>query len=358
MTERSPGIDRSAKRFSARDQTLFLVFSTCVLSALVVFGCRAIYRSQKNQVLAEIAGRATGRVLYQRNALLFDLSEVVDDLAILTEQPSVKRFLDQSTAQSREEVQKQFLLFSRRRERYDQIRIIDATGMEVVRVNYNDGSPAVVPDNRLQSKKGRYYFEDTMTLEKGRVFVSPLDLNIEGGEIERPLKPMIRFGVVLFDSAGDKKGILLLNDPENRSMLLNPQGFWLESPRDEDEWGFMFGNDRTFARDCPQAWERILAAKTGSCVTPAGLFFFDTVYPLASDQVSTTGAAGAFEPSKGAVFAEDRFWKVVSFIPGEVIDARLSGRRHLMVGIAVLLVGMLAAGCFILARSRLRDEAL
>jgi hypothetical protein len=65
--------------------------------------------------------------------------------------------------------------------------------MEVVRVNYSRGNPAVVPRGQLQNKSSRYYFADAFRLGGGEVFASPLDLNIERGEIERPLKPMIRF---------------------------------------------------------------------------------------------------------------------------------------------------------------------
>lgn len=65
--------------------------------------------------------------------------------------------------------------------------------MEVVRVNYNRGNPAVVPRGQLQNKSSRYHIADAFRPGSGEVFVSPLDLNIERGEIKRPLKPTIRF---------------------------------------------------------------------------------------------------------------------------------------------------------------------
>ena len=72
---------------------------------------------------------------------------------------------------------------------YDQIRYLDRNGREVVRVNYNDGSLAAIPKQHLRGKSGRYYFRDPFVLNRSDVFVSPLDLSIERGEIERPLKP-------------------------------------------------------------------------------------------------------------------------------------------------------------------------
>ncbi len=62
--------------------------------------------------------------------------------------------------------------------------------MEIVRVNYNRGEPYIIPENRLQFKGGRYYFADTFRLGRGEFFISPFDLNIEQGKIEKPLKPM------------------------------------------------------------------------------------------------------------------------------------------------------------------------
>ena len=83
--------------------------------------------------------------------------------------------------------------------------------MEIIRVNYNQGIPAVVPQDKLQNKKHRYYFKDVFKLNKGEIFISPLDLNIENKQVERPLKPMIRVGTPIFDAAGNKRGIILLN---------------------------------------------------------------------------------------------------------------------------------------------------
>ncbi len=41
--------------------------------------------------------------------------------------------------------------------------------------------------------------------QKGEIFISPLDLNIEQGKIEQPLKPMLRLGTLIFDSSDKKK---------------------------------------------------------------------------------------------------------------------------------------------------------
>ena len=79
-------------------------------------------------------------------------------------------------------------VFSTQRGIYDQIRFIDTNGNEKIRINYGEQGGYVVPLQELQNKKDRYYFTETIQLNEGSVYVSPLDLNIEQGNVEIPYK--------------------------------------------------------------------------------------------------------------------------------------------------------------------------
>lgn len=92
---------------------------------------------------------------------------------------------------------------------YDQIRFIDSEGQEVIRVNYNKGNVDFVDKDMLQNKADRYYFEESILLEDGEIYVSKLDLNIENSMVEIPEKPMIR--IALRVKTEDVDGILLVN---------------------------------------------------------------------------------------------------------------------------------------------------
>ncbi len=127
-----------------------------------------------------------------------DIQSIVSDLMFLTEQEDIISFLDNGGTSQRETLAKEYLAFSSNKGFYDQIRFLDETGMEVERVNFNNGKPSIVPRDKLQNKGKRYYFQDAFKLERGELFISPLDLNIEAGQIEQPLKPMIRFGAPVF----------------------------------------------------------------------------------------------------------------------------------------------------------------
>lgn len=72
-----------------------------------------------------------------------------------------------------------------------QLRLIDARGDEVVRVERTaSGGPIVtVPADRLQNKGDRPYFKTAMTLERGATSLSPIELNQEFGRVQVPHVP-------------------------------------------------------------------------------------------------------------------------------------------------------------------------
>ena len=201
----------------------------------------------------------------------------------------------------------QFLVISKQKEVFDQIRIVNISGEEKVRVNFNQGKPAIVPKKYLQNQSQRYWFQNSLDLEEGEVFISPMDLNVERGQIEQPIKPMIRFTTPIFED-GKMQGMVILNylaqDILNKleqeksttlgqTFLLNAQGYWLKSTKPQDEWGFMYeeGKNITFENRFPEVWKQISNLETGQLNTPHGLFSFTTIYPLediwSSDRKST-----------------------------------------------------------------------
>jgi len=232
-----------------------------------------------------------------------------------------------------------FLDFCKTKALYDQVRFLDETGMELIRVNFNQGQPYIVPKDKLQNKAKRYYFADTIKLDPGQVFVSPLDLNIERDQIEQPLKPMIRFGTPVAYTEGRKRGIVLLNyfgakmiqglnkasaGTIGNCMLLNSEGYWLKGINPGDEWGFMYKDrkDRTLALRNPEAWETIKDRDEGQFRDEHGIYTFATVWPLAHWMLSSTGSDQAFKPSDLALTSKGYYWKIVSFIPSEVLSER------------------------------------
>lgn len=92
-----------------------------------------------------------------------------------------------------------------------QIRLISDDGQEWVRVDRKPMGVYVVPRGELQSKGDRYYFRDAMDVKFGQIYVSPLDLNVEFGKIEKPEHPVIRVATPVTGPSGNKIGVLIIN---------------------------------------------------------------------------------------------------------------------------------------------------
>ncbi|MCU7834537.1 MAG: diguanylate cyclase [gamma proteobacterium symbiont of Taylorina sp.] len=226
-----------------------------------------------------------------------DINEVSSDLIFLAEQAQLQSYMPQNKDSSAvNEIANTFLRFSQNKERYDQIRYIDVNGVEIIRINYKNGSADIIPTTDLQNKLHRYYFSETTMLKSGEVYISPFDLNIENKQIEVPLKPMIRFGTPIKDYHGNNNGIIIVNyfgqlildkfleirkGFSGNIMLLNAEGYYLIGQNRDQDWAFMF-NDKMyghFSTDFPAIWPLLKDKNTGFKQSLNGLFMHQYIEP-------------------------------------------------------------------------------
>ena len=231
----------------------------------------------------------------------------------------------------------------------DQVRYIDSTGMERVRVNWDEKEgAAVVPASALQYKGDRYYFKKGM--EKGRsLYISRFDLNIEHNEIEQPFKPMIRITHNLLSRGGGQPQVLIvlnalgarfirqLSTAESNSLgkiyLVNDRGDWLKGPSPDAEWQFMFQKraSDTMALRYPHEWQRIGSQGDGQFRSQAGLFTYDTV-----DLKAAGHQLGAAVSSVDA----EECWKIVGFVPKELLVPPWWMSAAVGLGLGIFIIGI------------------
>lgn len=204
---------------------------------------------------------------------------------------------------------------------YDKLRWIDANGRERLRCERVDGRAVWVAPVRLQDLSGQYYVRATLTLDPGQTFISPLDLNTENGQVEQPYKPVLRLATPLADGQGRRQGMLIINiaasqlleqftesigNKRDHVMLLNAEGYRLQSNDPGRDWGFMFQRKDSLASGATRAWLRITALPSDQIELDGddannGLWTWSTAYPLKV-------------PSDGDV-RDLPYWLVVSRIP-------------------------------------------
>ncbi len=298
---------------------------------------------EKQSTVNRLVTLETAHIETAKSHMMQDFEEIDSDLHVFANLPSLSRYLDSGTPMQRDDLSEFFLKISKAKRRYDKVRYLDSGGQEVIRINYNEGIPAIVAQDKLQNKGTRYFFQDVFRLTPGEVYVSPFDLNVEGGTLEIPYKPTIRFGTPVFDSAGHKKGILLFNYlgdyllnafhdemqiNEQTAMLLNRDGYWLSNANHADEWSFMLNKpERSFGHDFADEWRIISSTAKGSLQTEKGLFIFDTLHPMLIDQHSSTGSEDISAASLQEITPEQYYWKIVSFTPQAILSKAVYYRQ-------------------------------
>lgn len=297
---------------------LLLLFTLVVQSVVSIQGEAQSARLQMHDA---------ARVRLAAELLEHQLEMAFSDLLVLEQTPEVRRYLDTASAAALQNLTDLFVAIVSRKQVYDQIRYLDEQGQERVRVDYRGGQSLVVPAELLQNKRDRYYFSELMQHPPGRIYVSPLDLNIERGQIERPHQPMIRIGIRLQDADHNTSGILMLNlkggrllqqfrhvmSGDSAAVLLNADGDWLVAPEPKLEWNFMLGGGHSFAQLYVSVWQTLQAQEQGNLLTADGLFTFDRARPLQGYAESVAG----FMPGRAAEYV----WRVVAWRPLTALPA-------------------------------------
>lgn len=265
-----------------------------------------------------------------------DLGMLAADLMVLAENESLAQYLENPTAETIEILETRFLNLARDRKHYSQIRLLDYSGEEVVRINTTSNGSEIVPTSQLQNKSNRYYFQDTLGLNPGEVFVSALDLNVENGKIEIPFVPTLRIATPISDVEGIKKGIVILNfkaslilgrfhdalpgRADSTFELLNGEGYWLKAENPNSEWGFMFQNNVTLKREKPSLWNAIESRQEGQVAGPDGIYTYTRLYPRheirrrIGNRESINGTYSLLKGHEQKI-EELRVWYLVLFTP-------------------------------------------
>lgn len=196
---------------------------------------------------------------------------VISDLLILSESKQIDAVV--AGTSNLTELADEFAVFSLRRGLYDQMRLLDNDGIEVVRVNYGSGIPFSVPMRELQDKSNRSYFRMARNAPRGTIYISGVDLNEEFGQIEKPIKPVVRLSAPVFDKFGERHGVMVLNlraapifnevvdalrldgaEP----FVLDDDGGWMLGGEEGENWSEeLTGKPSSIGDRYPKAWENM-----------------------------------------------------------------------------------------------------
>ena len=219
---------------------------------LVLFTQFIVFKVDENNIKLQSIKEANS--LFDKKERFFELYIQDTNLKLLAINNSkiFQKYL--SSRENNSEIRSLFLDIASTSDNIMQLRYIDKTGMEVIRVDRDAyaSKAKLIEKDHLQDKSNRYYFHGVMNTQKDKFWYSKLDLNIEHGEIEKPIKPVLRIGIPTIHQ-GEKVGMIIVNifmknflhelidDTSNNMYLYDKDGNILVDSLHEHCWGHYLG---------------------------------------------------------------------------------------------------------------------
>ncbi|WP_435626670.1 response regulator [Candidatus Ferrigenium straubiae] len=309
-------------------------FILAILLAVLV-SLAAIYRY--NQAIDDqktiLRADSSLNVLANGREVERSLGEAVRYVTYLAANPGLAAAAEQKTSTNMENLRRDFVLFSMSHPIYYQTSWINGNGMEMLRINNIDGQISITDQNKLENKRDRHYFQKSIGLGPGQIYVSQLYPEIADEEILAHRLPVISIATPVFDARARRHGVLVVtvavkeyqalvgayrSIASSYNMLLDGDGYWLMGDNPDDKLEAMFNRSGTLATSFPAAWEKIVSAEHGQFEDKTGLWSFETAYLLKPRK-------DAGIPIRTSTGIDRYFWKVVSYVPANRIAELNSG---------------------------------
>ena len=214
---------RQNKAFISIIVTLFILFGL-----VLYFGTNQIYELE--------AKRQHGNSVAQLHAgteiIKGFFSESAHNMSFLRNLPGTRSFVnsDFKSVHYKKSMNEIFYDFENAYKKYFQMRIVDSSGYEIIKVTKKyDGTCVVVPDSKLEDVKQHSYFQEAMKLEKDQIQTFLISLNSEQGSGDEPYDPIISLATPLFNSKNKKKGILILDTYFSKVIEVIPENMFIQT---------------------------------------------------------------------------------------------------------------------------------
>ncbi|MDH5755087.1 MAG: methyl-accepting chemotaxis protein [Nitrospinota bacterium] len=217
----------------------------------------------------------------------------VDELWNLASSSNVQKLsrsmLDESSAgmhDSQASVENDFFALSQSSQDYMVIRFIGRLGKEMARVDYDGAKYYRRHGSQLLAKVNDEIMDEARKLGPGEIYISPVSLNMVGGKVETPHRPVMTFAMPVYANnslagyisakmmVGRALEILSRESRQVNSALLDKDGFYLSHILKEKEWGFVgeLGRHKSnVLMDIPDLAEDILSREPGRRITAQGV---------------------------------------------------------------------------------------
>ena len=352
---------------------LFVFLGFFLPIAVIVILAGLYYASQRtDDRIKEILDSDSARLNLVSGFLGAEVLASLKHLRSLSTEITTRRALDSEATGDLQSLESSFLILARRNPQYQQVRWIAESGIEMSMVMRDEGEPYAVAAQDLQDKSDRYYFKEANALLPGELYVSRADLNEERGQVEKPIKPVLRVATPVADSDKKHRGIIVINiemehlfnlvripgetQLEADFLLVNQQGVVLNGDIESFQAADALEQDFDFMLPEAQVRERVLASNAGSIELADGLWSWKNLSPFATFK-RLSRVFPEHQVSFDQMISDDFSLKLVAHRPpGSLTGVRSENRFLISLGMIILLsVYALSLIFYLNGRARVRQ---
>ena len=300
-------LTNNLSRLSIRVKLTIALLSCAIFTPIVLIAYTVIL---EEQTLLEQRRQEIQHHLETESQLINNLLDTASrDVVFLSQIPAIKifssthfsarrkaletRMLEQFSKISSSEV---FFDFLRTNPLYQQLTYLDINGIERLRIDQQQGAISLIDDELLVDQSNQPYFNDTMVLPEGKVYISEIELYDLQNPDGNAINPVIRLATQVYDKSENLQGMLVINvsgknllniiqntiSKNSSIFLIDSDGFYLTHPDTNKSWSKLRGNQYTLQTDFPSLNnlpERLSDNNLRHILTQGNEVFFSPITP-------------------------------------------------------------------------------
>jgi len=239
------------RKFKATLLLSYVLFATLILGAIYLLHVKYSASESIKNLQEEIAKEASYKQTFFDN--FFQTN--VDTIKAISMNELFIDFIkkDKDNGKSINSI---FKTIMQSHKNYMQLRYIDKFGQEIIRFDRKEigDKPIFIKKDNLQNKSQRYYYKESMRINQDKTWFSKIDLNVEHGKIDTPIKPVLRLshqvhidgkleGFVILNIFMKKKLEFLTHSSIFDIFLVDEDGFFISHINKINNWSRYFNKN-------------------------------------------------------------------------------------------------------------------
>lgn len=300
-----------------------------------------------------------------------EISFSVHQLNALIRETVIQEAVDRPSPSATQALQATFLTLAKRNPNYQQIRWIDETGQEKVRVMRSENAPLIAKSQQLRNVSGNDHFKNTASLINKEIYISRLDLKIENRQSTPPLQPTVRVAAPIHNSQRKRRGIISIDiatpyllealkitqaaNPGTEYVVVGEDGYGLTSNARANQVVIDARQYVKFFIQHSRAWKHIASSPVGSVELEDGIWVWERMVPQSVIAQMVKAVAGdVFDITR--IHSDDLSLKLVAHKSDAALTASAgSSTVPIVVGV-VMLLSIYAWSLWFMMRSQVREK--